>query len=556
MAITEIPDGSQDAWRTLRALSGYRWVLAAIIAAVHFSGLGREFLGTTQPFIFQTTSVGYLLLTVAMSVLLAAQTPAASTQTYLQMSCDIPVILLLIYSSGGIGSGLGILLVTPIAAASFVVQRQVSILLAAVATIGVLALETYRQLDLVPSPPAFTQAGVLGAVLFITAVVGHALAARARESQKVAAKAELDLAGMARMNEAIIQKLHAGVLVIDQGGKISLSNSATHGLLPRITKSRDHSLLSIAPELAQRLESWKTGQPQDTALLTIAGKHSVLPYFSNISSSEGTNTLILLEDASRIAERAQQVRLAALGRLSASIAHEIRNPLGAISHAQQLLDESETLDDADRDLLAIIGRHTERINRIVVDVLGVSRKNEVNRQKIDLRETLQAFVEEFQTQTANRNISVKFDVQAGYETQFDTDHLRQIFFNMLENAQRHGELNSGSCRVFLSVTIEAANQPTLYLIDNGLGIPETRRQEIFEPFFTTAQKGSGLGLYICRELCEINQSELRIINPSEFSGRRPRWANGAAFRIRFSQIELNEMNSQVEPIGQAMEPTV
>ena len=218
----------------------------------------------------------------------------------------------------------------------------------------------------------------------------------------------------------------------------------------------------------------------------------------------------LLEKTAQTTQKAQQLKLASLGRLTASIAHEIRNPLGAISHAAQLLNESEQISGADKRLLTIIEQHCHRVNNIIETILQLSRRQKSTPQLINLKDWLDSFIDEF--------------IQTPVLIRFDTDQLYQVVYNMVNNAFRYSAKNKHNT-IEMMADVDNINQlPYLEIYDLGPGVAEDNQKNLFEPFFTTEKHGTGLGLYLARELCEANQAHLDYIPQPE----------GACFRITFS----------------------
>jgi two-component system sensor histidine kinase PilS (NtrC family) len=230
-----------------------------------------------------------------------------------------------------------------------------------------------------------------------------------------------------------------------------------------------------------------------------------------------------------IAERAQQSKLAALGRLSASIAHEIRNPVGAMSHASQLLRESPSLADDDRHLTDIIEKNGVRVSHIIENVLQLSRRDSTKQERFDINEWLAGFVHEYETtmQLPPGSISVETDRGGGrIEVFFDPSHLHQVLWNLCDNAFRHGAGSGNAGRVDIRTgRIAATGRPFLEAGDRGKGVDPAQAERIFEPFFTTGTGGTGLGLFISRELCQTNGGMLLY---------EPRDGGGSIFRIIFA----------------------
>jgi two-component system sensor histidine kinase PilS (NtrC family) len=249
------------------------------------------------------------------------------------------------------------------------------------------------------------------------------------------------------------------------------------------------------------------------------------PSFITLSQSPHHQTLVFLEDLAQISQHAQQLKLAALGRLTAGISHEIRNPLGAISHAAQLLQESEELNGADRRLTQIIQDHSQRMNRVIENVLQLSRRQQTLPQRLDLKPWLEQFVAETR-ERATEGQQIHLRIGSGdLKTLMDPNQLTQILDNLLRNAWRHSALSHDPAQVWLELFVDADSQlPTLEILDNGPGVAPDHQAHLFEPFFTTSTQGTGLGLYLSRELCESNQARL------DFKPRQ----GGGCFRITFA----------------------
>lgn len=250
----------------------------------------------------------------------------------------------------------------------------------------------------------------------------------------------------------------------------------------------------------------------------------VIPRFTRLGWGDDAPVLILLEDAGALREQAQQMKLAALGRLSASIAHEIRNPLSAISHAGQLLAESSELQGENQRLLGMIQRHGARIEKIIRDVLSISRRETREIATLPLRNWLVRTANLYQEGHPLQQRPIEIgDIPSSLVVEFDPDHLQQVLFNLWDNSFEHaGEYN---VLVFVNAGPSRGGAVWLEVRDNGPGIPDELVEQVFEPFFTTAAHGTGLGLYLSRSLCEYNQAKLVHVPQPE----------GTCFRILFSQ---------------------
>jgi two-component system sensor histidine kinase PilS (NtrC family) len=231
--------------------------------------------------------------------------------------------------------------------------------------------------------------------------------------------------------------------------------------------------------------------------------------------------VIVLEDMQRVQEQAQQVKLAALGRLTANIAHEVRNPLSSISYATELLQEGQQ-DPAQTRLFQIILDNTARLNRIVQDVMQLNRRDRVKKETLDLAQRLPGFAEELCQTKRLLPATIEVTVPPECKVSFDRGHFDQVLWNLCQNALRYSQNKSGSVK--LCAFRPDDGSVVLEVMDDGPGIDTEMAQKLFEPFFTTDAGGTGLGLYIARELCEANGAILEY---------RPAPDGGACFRIVF-----------------------
>ena len=227
-----------------------------------------------------------------------------------------------------------------------------------------------------------------------------------------------------------------------------------------------------------------------------------------------------------MAERVQQSKLAALGRLSASIAHEIRNPVGAMSHAGQLLAESPNVSAGDRRLTDIIRSNSERVSTIINNVLQLSRRESTEPTRLTLGDWLKEFLAEFsETMQVSLDEIGVHDASGELEVRFDPSHLHQVVWNLCDNAIKYGELRDGIKAQIRLSRLSPSYRPYLEVADRGSGIEPQAADRIFEPFFTGRKGGTGLGLFIARELCQLNRAVLLY---------EPRLGGGSIFRVVFS----------------------
>lgn len=516
-------------WKALGYFAIYRLLLTGLLVVLHLLGKTPAPFGALLPSLY--VGVIYIYLAAAFLAGIAVRTRLLPFNHLVDLHTftDIVCITLLMHASGGLGSGLGMLLVVSVAAAGMLSVGRTAILFAALASLAILVEQSLLFLN-APDHIAresinYPQAGMLGATLFATAALAHTLARRLRASEKLARQRGLDLANMAQLTDYVIQHMQTGVLVIDAAGRIRLINTTARQLLGLSSRPVvGEPLEQEVPALQKQLMAWRAGARQDANLLDVADSSpKLLPHFMPIGN--GADNLIFLEDASDASQQAQQLKLAALGRLTASIAHEIRNPLGAISHAGELLAESPGLEEADKRLLRIILEQSKRINAIIESVLHLGRREPAHPEPIPLGPWLQRFVEELQRHATCQPGDIRLELGAeDVVVPFDPTQLHQIVWNLCLNGLRHAA-TAPPPKLEISVG-HGGGDTWLDVRDHGPGIPPEVAEHLFEPFFTTEGKGTGLGLYLARELAESNCARLRCLPPPD---------GGARFRLVFAR---------------------
>lgn len=520
-AATTQRDSAHADWRLLRLLSVYRLLLISALLITYETGFSGVLFEQALPKLFRYTCDAYAIVSLLLIIPLVSRKPIIATQALIQFTVDAFALGVLVYTSGGVPNGLGILLITPGIATAILQTPRIALLQAASATLVMFGEEILRQSSIGFVASEFTVTGFLGLMFFATMMAANTVAVRARRSEALAERVGSDLASMSRLNDSIIENMDTGVLVVNAQRRLRSSNTAA-GRLLHANLVNGHSLESCAPQLDHVLREWLNGVASVPTVLS-DGMVDVLPRFTRLGWGEEAPILVLLEDAGALREQAQQMKLAALGRLSASIAHEIRNPLAAISHAGQLLSESPEIKDENQRLLNMIQRHGARIEKIVRDVLSISRREtrEIATLPLNnwLTRTLNLYQEGYPLQPRPIQLS---NIPDSLVVRFDPDHLQQVLFNLWDNSFEH----SGSRSVLVSVSAGQARAGAVWLDvqDNGPGIPAVSTEQIFEPFFTTAAHGTGLGLYLSRSLCEYNQAKLVHVPQ----------ADGTCFRILFS----------------------
>jgi len=502
-------------WRSLTYFNFYRIAVAVsfIFTAKYF---GQSLFGSLDKNLFWRGSVMYLLFGIFCHFTISARRPHFSMQLSLQVFGDIVFLVVLMYASGGIASGLGLLLVTSLAAAGLIIRGRLSLFYAALASIAVLLQQTLQVLQGHEDSTQYVQSGLLSVGYFATAWLANALAKYALASERLAFQRGIELANLAQINQLVIQDMQDGVLVVDENGAIRQHNSQAEKFLGVLHHERGKNLLlhEYAPGLAERLEDWCKRRGGAVEPLAASRTRLIGVRFVAVGDRNAVGTVIFLEDLSRVQAQAQQLKLAALGRLTANIAHEIRNPLSSISHATELLQEEPDQTDTQIRLLEIVSENAQRLDRMVQDVLKLNRRDRALPETINSVDFLQTFIEEFCRNEKIPANTFRLESYAQPTLFFDRSHLNQVMWNLCRNALRHCQKRDGSIRLVVS---DGAGKDTVRLdvVDDGPGVAPAIRSHLFEPFFTTAAGGTGLGLYIAREICDANGATLDYVEAAK-----------------------------------------
>lgn len=530
MTKTIVPDKkkSLELWQSLHIFNLYRLTVIGIIAVTFFiTATGKTSLGIGSPKLFGISISLWLGLAFVSGFASRLRRPNFYWQAYTLIFSDICFITILMYASGDITSGLGALMMVTIAASGILLSGRISFAFAAFATIAIFASQGYRLLLGQDAPTqVYVQSGLLGAGLFAVALLAYLLTRRLQASEALAEQRKEELAGLEHVNELIIQNMQTGILLIGTSNRIKLMNKFAGQLLRQAEDFTGKPLRMLSQELQQQLDLWRKNPMQDIQPFRIAMESSeILPRFMSLGSgAPRDSTLIFLDDAAQLSYRAQQAKLASLGRLTASIAHEIRNPLSAINHASQLLSESGGLPSEDQRLTQIISQQSQRLDVIVENILSLSRKKEFKPEAIDIVQWMRSFYQNLLSEQTLAAENIQLDIPRDkVMVKIDTTHLNQIMCNLVNNGIRHSR--DSQSEMLLDIRCAASednHQIYIDVIDYGTGISDEHQDKLFEPFFTTEPTGTGLGLYISRELSQLNHAHLQYIDDQK---------HGAHFRI-------------------------
>jgi two-component system sensor histidine kinase PilS (NtrC family) len=541
-------------WRTLQTFNATRIVIAVVLLAFLIASTRKGFWITEQ-FLYRETCAAYLLSAVMFAVLSAYHKRRFLLQLTLAVAVDIAVISTLYIAAGGEKSGLAILYLFPLAGSAILAPLVLALFFTSVVTITLLAESGYQVLQSA-ADQSISQTGLYGAAFFAAVFSINRLAARLIKQEELAAQRGRDLQVQQAINRLVLADMGDGILVAGRDGTIFTANPAAERMLGLTVSSNGArykmtEIDSLTP-IAQAFTAWSTGQDSHVSEHQESGKYVVVKPEGGLTlhdtqsgrgarrdlavhlklrfamvEAENMKTdrvVIFMQDVSEIENQAQQLKLASMGRLTASIAHEVRNPLSAIAYAASLMGE-ETSDPAQKRLVGIVSDNVARLNQMIEDILKLSRRAQSRGDPVELVPLLADILDEFEKTHSLQKGLIQLGKMGQYRVWFDPLHLREVVVNLLANATRYASGRDGSIRV--NLLAGGAGRLELHIQDDGPVIAPEIRAHLFEPFYTTSSKGTGLGLYVARELCLNNGAmldyEYRTNNSSqrtdESSGR-------------------------------------
>lgn len=521
---------SQYDWQLLRIYGIYRLLLSSSILLFFIIGSNSATDGSGR--IYFAIATTYLGLCILTSLITRTRMGRARVQAFIAFIIDIAVLTGLQYAQAAKSADLTLLQVVTVAAGSIILRGRMPYFLAAIASLSVLTEDVaLRWVQNKGDSADIMRAGFMGMSMFATAFFAQQLASRLRESEALAEKQAEDLASLEELNHHIIQRMRTGIIVVNANNEIVMINDSCWKMFNMPALGKHSPLEQLSVELQQQLLGWRQNSlMRGKPFRANVNGPDVIANFTPLETGNVSDVLIFVDDNTRMAQQAQQLKLASLGGLTASIAHEIRNPLGAISHAAQLLGESTDLNPPDARLADIIQKHSLRMNRVIENVLQLSRRRPTQPERSDLCAWIRDAVQEYKTSNA-QECDIELRCQREL-IEFCADHsqLQQVFNNLIQNGLRYSEKQTGKAYLQLTIGVTLqGEQPYVDVIDRGPGISAEQVDKIFEPFYTSEKTGTGLGLYIARELCEANQARLDYI-PIK---------SGSCFRVTFAHPARN-----------------
>ncbi len=502
-------------WSSLRWLAASRVAIALVLFAffpLHDAGQLSGELG--DPTLYGGTALVYLLLAVLFLSTLERFDRHFHALVLAQALTDIIALSTLMHAAGGLKSGLLVLLIVALAGAAIVATRRMAAFFAAAATLLVLAQAGWQLMRPVGGDAASLMlAGLMGIGCFTTAMTVNWLATRLHAQERIAQERADDLRRQLAVTSRVVAELAHGVMIFDASGAVRTMNPAARALLEA---PRDNAPAGAAADrgwsmLREAYARWHAGggvhgAESDLELPAVDGRATRVRLRFLGSADTGEDTVVMIEDQRLVEDRAQQLKLASMGRLSASIAHEIRNPLGAIRHANGLLAERIAEPSLAR-LARIVESNTVRIDRIVEDVLSIARRERTTDESIDARPFLERLVDEFVSASGAERARIDVRVASARPIRFDSDQLRQVLLNLLANGLRYASQAPDAVRIEWRERDDRRLE--LRVCDDGPGLTDEMLEHAFEPFYTTESRGTGLGLYLARELCHASGATIR-----------------------------------------------
>jgi len=496
----------------------YRIVLPLVLLLTYVSTYSAPALGIINSRLFVQIASGYVFLGLVIIVLINVKSSLALEKRFLTavFLLDILIFSFLAYLSGGVVSGLTLLLIVNIAFANMLLQGRIGIFFAAVAALAVIYCEAYLTLTYTDYPGQFIQSGILGIILFATAFYIQSASRRAMAAAQLAEEQATSIVDLEKLNNEIIQRMRTGIMVVNASDEVVTLNNAAHSLLGPILESETlegKTYYRLPSQLQQQINSWRKNPLHRGDLIKVPGPNvSLQTNFAYLNDETNSDILVFIENQSRIMQRIRQTKLASLGRLTANIAHEIRNPLGAISHAGQMLQESDHLSGDEERMLEIILNQSNRMNRIIEEVLDVSRHKDVAPSLIDLGSWMNEFIQQYKDSSSECD-EIDFEYQGNpVQLRIITSQLERVFTNLFDNGLRYSKKATGQATLTVVAGMKPGvgerTHPFVSVIDRGPALDDEAESRLFEPFHTTESSGTGLGLYISKELCEANQATL------------------------------------------------
>ena len=512
-------EGTTEYWRSLFYLNIYRMLLSVFLVTASLTSFSVGSLGSRHPEQFTYTSISYALLSLLFAVLIHIDWPGYIIQCRLQILTDLIITILLYHASSGIGAGLEILLFISVSASGILLGGRAALITASTATILLILEHFYEIYTSQRLPGGFTALGFIGSGLFITAIIIYYLTLLLRKTEIEVAEKNVNLQKMGHINQLIVEQLESGIIVVDQSSQVILFNNSARELLTAPDSLNiPLPLDSLLNKISLDNKSFSKISHEKESKIELPSGKTVLTRYKPLGDNAENGYIILFDDYSQIEKEKRNEKFIAMGRLSASIAHEIRNPLGAISHAGQLLAESPSVYKGDIRLVEIIENQSRRINQIIKTILELGQQKEQNFQKIPVHDWLHKIINDFIRDNRLTENLILLSGDRATSAYGDPNQLQQVILNLLTNSLLYAD-TSKSPMVMIDISENTSGEGcSIKLSDNGPGIDRSIQDKVFEPFFTTSSTGNGLGLFIARKICLSNDAYIEYIHKESGNG--------------------------------------
>ena len=496
----------------IKVYTFFRLISASVLLAVAALNAAVSDGDILNNWVYLSLNLAYFILCFSLSIYTAKQHYNLKVQhTFTAILTDQAFLVYLIYANIHTSNNFDILLITPICMAAILFKGSLATFFAASATLGLFAVHFYTAIHELTNFSDTERLSLFGFIFFSASLVIQYMSKRLREAEQRVEKSDWQAQKLSLLNNQIVKRIRTGVMIFDDNNRLVLSNPAAENLIRG-------TAFQINAQVLKGLQQWRKNHQQPPP------QENIKYNFSELDNNG--HTIVFLEDLIEVSQHAQQLKLASLGKLTASIAHELRNPLSAISYANQLLLDSDALDETDKELINTSEANANRINHIIEDILSASKESKGIPDKINLTAFANQLKHEYLISRPNAQLCLEYDERLMFVAPFDRNQLRQIFVNLIDNGLRHSVAFSNIPTITLSFELQSEGVALITFTDQGQGVDPALEHRLFEPFFTTEKTGTGLGLYLSKELCTLNQANLSY-EPNDNS-------NGATFKISFS----------------------
>ena len=506
----------QTMYRLGSSYAAYRLIVSLSLILIFLVTLENQSLHYESPGLYFYSLIIYSVFSAAQMALLKFFPQAVSKQLIAIFTIDVIFLSTLTFALGGPNVSVGLLFVITVFASNFLLTRNKALLITLAAVIAVVYQQFFGSYFDYSNLNNIGNSVLLAFLFFVVYAIGQIAIRRFQVLESLNTHQSIELFKLQNINRYILEQIEVGYLVLDEQCKILVSNPAACSLLgisPLYAHEQYH-LANFQPDLFASLKDASLRDGERFQFQSHQSSYTVDIRVQKLIVPHQALTLLVLEDAQKLNQKVQQLKLAALGQLSASIAHEIRNPLAAIAQANELNQDS---DDEQKIMLnQMIAKQTQRIDKIIKDTLDMAKNKKTHTSKISVK----SFIEDLlQHDLQDVKHQIQLQLKEDYSISFDESQLRQVLINLIRNALRHNPQNVDA----IQLNVHPQEGFLFFdVIDFGHGIAKQDLSQLFQPFFSTEINGTGLGLYLSHSLCEANQAKLVYVEQKQ---------QGACFRI-------------------------